>query len=77
MTRISTLARTASELTTVLVLAALIAISAGCSGDGGSTAAAPPTPASIRSPPGRSRCRNTELGRRSHRHERAVTERSS
>jgi len=52
MTRISTLARTASELTTVLVLAALIAISAGCSGDGGSTAVAPPTPAGNPQPSG-------------------------
>jgi hypothetical protein len=42
MTRISTLARAASELTTALTLAALIAVTAGCGGGGGSTAATPP-----------------------------------
>ena len=42
MTRNSTLARVAGELTTALILAALIAVTAGCGGGGGSTAAAPP-----------------------------------
>jgi hypothetical protein len=51
MTRISTLARAASELTTVLALTALIAVTAGCTGGSGSTAAAPPAPGGNSQPP--------------------------
>ena len=45
MTRLSLLARATAELTTALTLIALVAITAACSGGGG-TAPASPTPPS-------------------------------
>ena len=44
MTRLSTLARSAAELTTALILAALVAVTAACSGGGGDTPASPAAP---------------------------------
>jgi hypothetical protein len=44
MTRLSTLARAAAELTTALILAALLAVTTGCSGGSDGTPASSSTP---------------------------------
>jgi hypothetical protein len=49
MTRLSALARPAAELTTALILVALVAVTAACSGGGGDTPASPAAPSG--SPP--------------------------